>query len=58
MQQLAQIYTDIPWPLVEIGDLYRRAGDQTEAQLWYRKAAAIAPEERVIQERLGGRPGA
>jgi tetratricopeptide (TPR) repeat protein len=58
MRGLAEVYSDIPWPLVEMGDLYRRAGDRAEAQVWYQKAAAIAPAERVIQERLSGRSGA
>ena len=58
MQELAEVYPDIPWPLVQIGDLYRRAGDRAAAQSWYEKAAAIAPDERAIRERLDGLSGA
>jgi tetratricopeptide (TPR) repeat protein len=45
-------HPQVPWPLLEIGDLWAREGDNAQARLWYEKAAALAPDQASIRQRL------
>lgn len=54
MLRLAAEHPGTPWPLLEIGDLYARDGDREHARQWYEKAAALAPDQTSVRQRLAG----
>ena len=45
MQELAQLYPELGWAYLEVGDHYWRAGQLEQARAWYEQGAAVGPDQ-------------
>jgi hypothetical protein len=52
LQEYVDRYPSVPWPCVELGDLYAAVGRLDEAREWYLRAIELAPQTPIIRQRL------